>query len=162
MAQESANMVISGKFKGNTIYRAASENLAYINYNGQRHYITKKDIESIEHIRTTDTTNAVDVLYGTVIAGAAGAVAAKTPHNLTLLKVCWCDGSTSIFRVTDPMYETVIVGMNDDIADDALNQVETNDQAKIAHDKQEDFNFKILFWVVIAAIWFFLEMYGNS
>lgn len=157
MAQESANAVISGRFRGCNILKATTENLAYVDYNGQRHYLTKKDIETIEHIRTADATTAGDVLYGAIIAGAAGAMAANTPHNRTLLKVSWCDGSTSIIRGTDWMYETIIVGMHEDIEDNTLNQVEANGKEKVKNEKFENF----FIWVLIALGWLLYEAISN-
>ena len=55
------------------------------------------------------------------------------------------------------MYETIIVGMHEDIEDNTLNQVEANGKEKVKNEKFENF----FIWVLIALGWLLYEAISN-
>ena len=153
--KEPTSKVMSGEFKDCYIHKATTDNLAYIDVYGERLYLTRQTVKSMEHLSLTNTTSSVDVIKGAVIAGTAGAIAASTPQMSNLVKVVWNDDETSIIKVDSDVYEALIIGMNTDVSVEDTKTVSENDLQK----KQNENTSNLLMWIFIALAWFAIELF---
>jgi len=155
--KEPTSRVMSGKYKDCYIHKATTDNLAYINQNGNRIYFTQQTVESMQHLSAANTTSSIDAVKGAVIAGAAGAIAASAPQMSNLVKVVWKDGQSSIIKIDDSVHEAIIIGMNTDVTIEHTETVSTNDQIKKTNENTTNF----LMWIFIALFWFVIHLFSN-